>query len=69
MNSINAIDWCFMRLRFSHSRRSRFFTGKVTIVGFFSMKKLFFENLFTARTRYRGSFHSVHFIRCTGDGP
>ena len=35
----------------SHSRKSRFLTGKVTIVGFFSIKKLFFENLFTASTK------------------
>mmetsp|Transcript_4482 Transcript_4482/g.9641 ORF Transcript_4482/g.9641 Transcript_4482/m.9641 type:complete len:258 (+) Transcript_4482:1015-1788(+) len=37
------------------SLSSRFLTGKLTMVGFFSMKKLFLVKRFMCRHRYRGS--------------
>mmetsp|Transcript_31792 Transcript_31792/g.80360 ORF Transcript_31792/g.80360 Transcript_31792/m.80360 type:complete len:242 (+) Transcript_31792:384-1109(+) len=36
------------------SRTSQFLTGKLTMVGFFSMKKLFFEKRFMWSTKYGG---------------
>jgi len=41
---------------------SKLFKGKLTIVGFFSIKKLFFEKRFKITIKYLGNFFNLYYF-------
>ena len=45
-----------------HGAISKLFNGKLTMVGFFSTKKLFLENLFKTMIKYFGNFLITNFF-------
>ncbi len=49
-------------LRIRLEKRARALTGKFTIVGFFSVKNLFFENLLKWKMGYAGSLVIEYFL-------